>query len=61
MVKWTSEVEGSSLCTIGQTAPEFPSEFVVQTEASDVGLGTILSQVRDGEEHPLVYLSRMLK
>uniref|UniRef100_A0A9J7WVP0 ribonuclease H n=1 Tax=Cyprinus carpio carpio TaxID=630221 RepID=A0A9J7WVP0_CYPCA len=31
-----------------------------QTDASDTGLGAVLSQVQDGEEHPVVYISRKL-
>lgn len=41
-------------------APHF-SKFIVQTDASDVGLGAVLSQVVHGEVHLVVYLSRNLK
>ena len=35
--------------------------FVLQVDASDVGLGAVLSQVGDdGEEHPAAYASRKL-
>ncbi|KAL0181204.1 hypothetical protein M9458_023610 [Cirrhinus mrigala] len=34
--------------------------FLLQTDASDTGLGAVLSQVRDGEEHPVMYISRKL-
>ena len=35
---------------------------MVQTDASDMGgLGAVLSQVWNGEEHPVIYLSRKLK
>ncbi|KAL0160841.1 hypothetical protein M9458_044566, partial [Cirrhinus mrigala] len=34
--------------------------FLLQTDASDAGLGAVLSQVQEGEEHPLLYISRKL-
>ena len=40
--------------------PDFNVPFVLHTDASEVGLGGVLSQVRDGEEHPITYLSRKL-
>lgn len=40
-------------------APDFEKPFIVQTDASDVGMGAVLSQVDErGEEHPIVYLSK---
>ncbi|KAL1251468.1 hypothetical protein QQF64_019264 [Cirrhinus molitorella] len=41
-------------------APDFNRPFLVQTDASDAGLGAALSQVQDGEEHPVVFISRKL-
>ncbi len=41
-------------------APDFNSSFLVQTDASDTGVGAVLSQMQDGEEHPVVYISRKL-
>ncbi|KAL0186488.1 hypothetical protein M9458_018158, partial [Cirrhinus mrigala] len=41
-------------------APDFNCPFLLQTDASDTGLGAVLSQVRDGEEHPATYISRKL-
>ncbi|XP_041424995.1 uncharacterized protein LOC121395491 [Xenopus laevis] len=42
-------------------APDFTRRFVVQTDASNYGLGAVLSQVNSkGEEHPVIYLSRKL-
>ncbi len=38
-------------------APDFGCPFLLQTDASDTGLGAILSQVVDGEEHPVIYIS----
>ncbi len=41
-------------------APDFGCPFLLQTDASDTGLGAVLSQVVDGEEHPVIYISRKL-
>ncbi|KAL1251467.1 hypothetical protein QQF64_019263 [Cirrhinus molitorella] len=41
-------------------APDFNCPFLLQTDASDTGLGAVLSQVLDGEEHPVIYISRKL-
>lgn len=43
------------------TAPDFNKSFSVQVDASDKGIGAVLSQVdEEGEEHPVQYLSRKL-
>ncbi|MDW0176561.1 MAG: RNase H-like domain-containing protein, partial [Nitrososphaeraceae archaeon] len=40
-------------------APDFNREFILQTDASDYGLGIVLSQIdEDGNEHPVLYLSK---
>ncbi|KAL0152409.1 hypothetical protein M9458_052132 [Cirrhinus mrigala] len=41
-------------------APDFNCPFLLQTDASDTGLCAVLSQVREGEEHPVMYISRKL-
>ncbi|KAL0176575.1 hypothetical protein M9458_028905, partial [Cirrhinus mrigala] len=41
-------------------APDFSCPFLLQTDASDTGLGAVLSQVQEGEEHPVLYISRKL-
>lgn len=42
--------------------PNYQKEFLLQTDASDVGLGIFLAQINDqGEEHPILYISRKLK
>lgn len=43
-------------------APDYSLPFLVQCDASDHGLGVVLSQVNEkGEEHPVLYPSRKLK
>ncbi|KAI2644624.1 Retrovirus-related Pol polyprotein [Labeo rohita] len=41
-------------------APDFSCPFLLQTDASDTGLGAVLPQVQEGEEHPILYISRKL-
>nr|XP_040028806.1 uncharacterized protein LOC120817079 [Gasterosteus aculeatus aculeatus] len=41
-------------------APDFGCPFLLQTDASDTGLGAVLSQIQEDEEHPVLYLSRKL-
>ncbi len=41
--------------------PKFDREFLLQTDASDIGLGAILSQLDDnGVERPIAYASKIL-
>ena len=40
--------------------PDFASPLIVHTDASEVGLGGVLSQVRAEDEHPITYVSRKL-
>lgn len=67
MVKWTPAAEETfgnlktSLCSkLVLTAPNFSKEFVVQADTSEVGLAAVLTQVDEGEEHPVLYLSQKL-
>lgn len=41
--------------------PDFTSPFIVTTDASFRGLGAVLSQYKDGKEHPVAYASRGLR
>ncbi|XP_042247194.1 uncharacterized protein LOC121882816 [Thunnus maccoyii] len=41
-------------------SPDFSQRFLVQTDASAVGLGAVLAQGDPGEEQPVLYLSRKL-
>ena len=64
MIKWTPEAETAfqalkqALCSQPVlNSPDFSRDFVVQTDASNVGLGAVQSQIIKGEEHPVMYLS----
>ncbi|GFT52623.1 retrovirus-related Pol polyprotein from transposon 297 [Trichonephila clavipes] len=37
-------------------APDFATDFILQTDAREVGAGVVLSQRIEGEEHPIVFL-----
>ncbi|GBM97180.1 Retrovirus-related Pol polyprotein from transposon 17.6 [Araneus ventricosus] len=64
-ITWTSEME-EALRNVKHRltekpvlyAPNFEKEFIVQTGASDFGIGVVLAQRTNGEEHPILYLSR---
>ncbi|KAG6922256.1 hypothetical protein G0U57_003144, partial [Chelydra serpentina] len=67
MVKWTDAAENAftdlrtALCSNPVLiAPDVSKEFILQTDASEVGLGAVLSQLVGDEEHPIPYLSRKL-
>jgi hypothetical protein len=68
-VTWSDECEAifQKLKATFTTAPvlkvpEVNKPFIVHSDASNVGVGAVLSQVgEDGKEHPIAYGSRKLK
>ncbi|KZR98925.1 Uncharacterized protein APZ42_005425, partial [Daphnia magna] len=40
--------------------PNFNEKFLLFTDACDYGIGSVLSQMKDGHEHPIAYSSRPL-
>ena len=67
-VNWSEECNRSfaslkdRLCTEPiLRSPDFDREFILQTDASDRGIGAVLSQTdEDGVEHPIAFHSRKL-
>ena len=67
-VVWTPECAQAfeqlktALCTTPVLkSPEFDKPFILQTDASDRGVGVVLSQVgNDGQDQPVAYYSRKL-
>ncbi|GFV35946.1 hypothetical protein TNCV_2867041 [Trichonephila clavipes] len=65
-INWTSECQESFVQLKEKLstnpvlyAPEFKRQFILQTDASDTGIGIVLAQRNDrGEEHPILYLSK---
>ena len=67
-VVWTAECEASfkslkrALCQSPVLrSPDFKRQFILQTDASDRGVGAVLSQMgEDGKEQSVAYFSRKL-
>ncbi|GFV23956.1 retrovirus-related Pol polyprotein from transposon 297 [Trichonephila clavipes] len=65
-INWTSECQESFVQLKEKLstnpvlyAPDFKRQFILQTDASDTGIGIVLAQRNDrGEEHPILYLSK---
>ena len=68
-LRWTEDTEQAfqslkqALCKEPVLqAPDFRKKFILQTDASRIGIGAVLSQVGDdGLEHPVAYASRKLQ
>ncbi|GFV11030.1 retrovirus-related Pol polyprotein from transposon 17.6 [Trichonephila clavipes] len=41
-------------------SPDFTKPFIIQCDASNIGIGVVLSQVCENEEHPIMFLSKKL-
>jgi len=51
----------AALCLVPVLASPQPGKpCILDTDASDVAVGAVLSQVSDGEERPIAFFSRML-
>ena len=66
-VRWTEECDRAfrdlkdAVCTHSVLhSPDFDKPFTLQTDASGVGLGAVLLQEVEGEQRPVVFLSRKL-
>lgn len=64
---WTEKCEDAfhrlkeALCTAPVLkTPDLRREMILQTDASNRGIGAVLSQINEGEEHPVIYVSRKL-
>ncbi|GFV99342.1 retrovirus-related Pol polyprotein from transposon 297 [Trichonephila clavipes] len=65
-ITWTTECKNAFRELKGKLidepvlyAPNFEREFIVQTDASNAGMGAVLTQLTEqGEEHPILYLSK---
>lgn len=64
---WTAEADYAfhALKTSLSTAPvlvhpDFEERFFIQCDASMNGVGGVLFQIKDGEEHPIAFMSRKL-
>ncbi|GFU52827.1 retrovirus-related Pol polyprotein from transposon 17.6 [Trichonephila clavipes] len=41
-------------------SPDFTKPFIIQCDASNLGIGVVLSQVCENEEHPIMFLSKKM-
>lgn len=66
-MRWTEDTEAAfqalkdALCSHPVlVTPDFSKNLLVQTGMSDTGVGAVLSQEQEDEEHPIMYVSRKL-
>ena len=60
-VERRSKAKGLSVFVTSAKAPDYGKPFVVQTDASEHGVGAVLSQCDGtGTEHPVAYFSHKL-
>ena len=66
-IRWSDEAETAfqdlkaALCSEPVLrAPDFQRPFILHTDASGTGLGAVLAQEFDGDEHPITFASRKL-
>jgi hypothetical protein len=66
--QWTPDVEAAfeplkgALCAAPIFAyPQRGERFIVDTDASNVGIGEVLSQVQEGQERVIAYESKTLE
>ena len=65
--RWTSECD-NAFCELKQlltsapvlSYPDFSKPFILDTDASNVGIGAVLSQNHNGREHVVAYASKFL-
>ncbi|XP_071818156.1 uncharacterized protein [Apostichopus japonicus] len=68
VIEWTEGCEQAFLslkklitCKPVLKSPDFEKDFILQCDASERGIGSVLSQIgEDGSEHPIIYISRKL-
>lgn len=66
-IQWTAEAESAFVKVKNAlvsapilTSPDFDKQFTIQCDASDVGVGGVLTQEIDGQERVIAYASRSL-
>lgn len=67
IIQWTDEAEQAFIavkeCLISTPvlcSPDFEKEFVIQTDASDVAVAGVLTQIQEGQERVISYFSHKL-
>ncbi|MGH0192609.1 UNVERIFIED_CONTAM: hypothetical protein FKN15_019877 [Acipenser sinensis] len=67
LIKWSVECQGAfdtvkrRLCQAPTLITlDFTKRLILHTDESDVGLGAVLSQMVDGVEHPILYISKKM-